>query len=139
MPVSNGPHTRQRTFWRFLVTLSLITSAAACLLAAGLFRLNSETTDKINAESVERKQQTCTYLELQYRDDIHNLRVTYEYLLGLTGKQAREVINVAIAEQLPQAERRVLLSAPPPYCSEPHVGLAGPTPKVPVRPKELRD
>lgn len=138
MPTTNH-HSRQRNLWRFLVTLSLITSAAACLLTAGLFRLNSQATDKIEVEGRERRDQTCQTLELQYRDNLHSLQATYRYLLGLSDEQAREAINTAIALELPRTERRALLSRPPAYCSDPGVGLPGRTPTVPARPKELRD
>lgn len=138
MPATSH-HTRQRSFWRFLVTLSLITSAGACLLTAALFKLNSQATDKIEAEGKERRDQTCQTLELQYRDNLYNLQATYRYLLGLSEEQAREAINAAIALELPRTERRVLLSRPPAYCSDPGVGLPGRTPSVPERPVELRD
>lgn len=89
------------------------------------------------AESTDRRDQTCTLFEKAQRDAVSQLRQTYDYLVSLTPKERHEGFNPAILANLPNVERIARTTGAPEYCNEPGVGLPEPDPVVPVRPPGL--
>lgn len=88
-------------------------------------------------DSVARIDQSCALAEQKQKDDVHQLRETYGYLVrhrdSLDRGLAKEIVRA-----LPEAEHRAQQDDAPPYCDEPNVGLPEPDLPIPPRPTFLR-
>jgi len=94
MPVDLQSPRSTRLYWRGITCLALMTGAFACLLAAGLFRANSLTLDRIcerqhlivsvGAKLIYNPGQLKSYLDdgtitrAQYEQAVRNMRHNLE-------------------------------------------------------------
>jgi hypothetical protein len=89
-------------------------------------------------EGISRRDQNCLVFERMWKSDVKRLGSTYDYLRPLSRKQMAEPLNVAILRNLPRTEDDIKAERPPVYCKG-NVGLAdSKLPKVPKRPRNLR-
>ena len=110
----------------------------ACFAAIGYsYMANRENIDRIEAEGVERRDQSCDISEAKHKADVVQLERTYAYLLSLSPREKRSSINRAVLANLPNVEREARLDPAPSFCDEPGVGLKEPDPKIPARPPNL--
>jgi GAF domain-containing protein len=87
--------------------------------------------------NTERRHQICLADEREHLQQVDQLRVTYDYLSGLTDRQRRTALNRALLQQLPMVEKQANTDVAPEFCDEPNVGLPEPDPLVPERPPGL--
>lgn len=92
---------------------------------------------RIEAESKDRRDQSCRQLERAEKQSIDQLAKTYDYLTGLTPAEREQPLNVAILRQVPSTEADARASKAPAFCREKGVGLDGPAPVLPKRPPGL--
>lgn len=88
----------------------------------------------ITSDADDRRNQACQLFEAQYRTKALNIQRTYDYLGGLTPKEKRDKLNVAVAGQLASNEQDLRASVPPEFCTQPDHGNL---PPIPRRPAEL--
>lgn len=107
------------------------------------------TVKDIQAEGVDRRDQTCIVFERDaisaktaYVDAKEALDRTNNYLKTLTPEERKTRINAAVIAGVPRLEETVdrrwrdaKATAAPPYCDEPNVGLEEPNPALPARPR----
>jgi hypothetical protein len=154
--------------FRHFTLSDLVTFAAALLIIAGIIYVaandararhsvesravsrntvliieNRRLIRRIEAEGIERRDQTCTLFEGQHLADVKQLRGTYRFLARLPRSEWDEALPKAIVGNLPQLEAKARRDSAPPYCDEPGaaaeakgakpVGLPEPDPKLPKR------
>lgn len=108
---------------------------------------NKAAVAQIEAEGADRRNQNCEILERQHAETVRSLKLTYDYLAGLTPAQRQEPLNKLLITQLPQTEKQARIDQAPAYCDEPGaaaeakgadpVGLPEPDPVIPKRPEVL--
>lgn len=119
-----GDHSGIPAAWG-RVGRDLITAFAVGLSAWSVF--------VVQGESGQRKDQTCVLFERQHNADVAQLTQTYTFLQK-PPKGLENLVPVALA-QLPIVETNAHASIPPAYCNEKGVGLPGPLPAIPKRPR----
>jgi hypothetical protein len=70
---------------------------------------------------------------------VRALRKTYLYLEQLKPAERRTTLNRFILHKLPSVEREARTDQAPGFCDEPGIGLPEPDPRIPQRPKGLRE
>lgn len=100
----------------------LVTTIAVGLAAYSVI-VTQSTVEKIKAEGVSRRDQTCIVFERMHQIDVRQLVMTYNYVTGLTADERQSSLNRAVVAGLPALEQRVKEGPPPPYCTKPGVGL----------------
>jgi hypothetical protein len=116
---------------RRLPEIALVLAAASVLVSVALY-------SSIVGEGNKRRDQTCRLFEGSHLQDVRQLRQTYRYLAELRPAERGETINRFVLQNLPQLERQARTDAAPKFCDAPGVGLPGPDPVVPKRPRSLR-
>lgn len=151
--------SRENSMKRISQRISYVIAGLAIFATLGLFvsnqnriqeqsRNNAEAISRIDTEGVERRDQNCNILESQHLESVRGLRLTYDYLAGLTVAERQQPINRLLIAQLPQTERQARIDQAPEYCDEPGaaaeakgaepVGLPEPDPILPERPEALQ-
>jgi hypothetical protein len=106
-----------------MVLFLMVLVGVEMLVTALLFSSVAGQQDKLNAESLGRRDQNCIVFERIHQVDVIQVRSTYAYLANLSAQQLTEPINRAILAQLPTTEKRMRKSRAPAYCANPGVGL----------------
>jgi hypothetical protein len=106
-----------------MVLFLMVLVGVEMLVTALLFSSVAGQQDKLNAESLGRRDQNCIVFERIHQVDVIQVRSTYAYLANLSAQQLTEPINRAILAQLPTTEKRMRKSRAPTYCANPGVGL----------------
>lgn len=161
MDQANGPQLNQRSVedptrpnqesgWNGLfkrpavfVIFSMCTVVAAVLI---FFYISLDgAINKINSEREERTDQACRGYELQYAEEVKELRNTYKLLEDPPPEFVGLLKNPLVVDSILEDERNVQNDRDEfgvyvaPYCDEPGVGLEEPDPVVPERPKAVTD
>jgi hypothetical protein len=93
------------------------------LVSAALFSSVAGQQDKLNAESLGRRDQNCIVFERISQSQAHQVAATYQYVADLSKAQLHTHFNQAVVQSIPGAERQARQSKPPAYCARPGVGL----------------
>lgn len=124
-------YERERRLLRWAVRWMLVITVGLCAFV-------TVAIVSFNAEQAERRDQSCAITEGQQRDEVVQLRRTYDYLLSLSPAERRDPLNRAILAQLTQTEARAKQDNAPEFCDDDGVGLPEPDMPVPDRPLALR-
>lgn len=155
--VRNGRWLRLGAY--ILLTFAVIYASARTFQLADQ---NRDTIQRIEqeakareAESRERRDQTCRSDEQEHLSQVVALKNTYLYLLNLTHEERQTTFNRFIIAQVSQTEEKAKIDVAPDFCDEPGekaerlyaqtngkqgsppVGLPEPDPKVPARPEQV--
>jgi hypothetical protein len=93
------------------------------LVSALLFSSVAGQQDKLNAESLGRRDQNCIVFERISQSQAHQVAATYQYVADLSKAQLQTHFNQAVVRSIPSAEQQARQSKPPAYCARPGVGL----------------
>jgi hypothetical protein len=74
--------------WQVLVLVAMALAAVSILVSALLFSSVAGQQDKLNAESLGRRDQNCIVFERIHQVDVIQVRSTYAYLADLSAQQA---------------------------------------------------
>lgn len=91
--------------------------------------------------SEEARDQTCYSLEREHKAEVHGLKITYQYLDGLTIDQRKTPINRLVVQQLPQTTATATEDPAPEFCDggslfHGELGLPEPDPVIPTPPAD---
>jgi hypothetical protein len=93
------------------------------LVSALLFSSVAGQQDKLNAESLGRRDQNCIVFERISQTQAHQVAATYQYVADLSKAQVLTHFNQAVVQSIPASEQQARQSKPPAYCAKPGVGL----------------
>lgn len=126
---------RDRTENRVLYVIVVL------LLVCGAYLYDNvnDTAAANEQETLERRDQSCSIFERKQREDVNQLRQTYQYILSLSPSQLKEPLNTAILTFLPETEKAAKIDDAPAFCDEvtedgKDIGEPEPDPLVPERP-----
>lgn len=130
--------------WRVLPLVALVLAGASMFLSALLYGRSVDTTNRIEAETTERRDQACRGYEAVYRNEVKELGNTYDFFLHPPKEFEGLLKDPRVIQSLRDSERDARSDADgygqfvPPACDDPGIGLPEPDPVAPPRPKELR-
>lgn len=126
-----------------LALVALLLASITLLVSVVLYVRSVDATDKITAETNERRDQACRGAEGLYKTELESLRQTYD-LFANPPKGLEELVrDPRLVQQLHEQERDARKDNDrfgqfvTPSCDDPGIGLPEPDPEVPKRPKGL--